>query len=31
VATIATLDLLACAGDGISSLSGPTTLTVFGP
>jgi hypothetical protein len=31
VATIATLNLLACAGDGISSLSGPTTLTIVGP
>jgi hypothetical protein len=31
VATIVTLDLLACAGDGISSLSGPTTLTILGP
>jgi hypothetical protein len=31
VATIASLNLLACAGEGISSLSGPTTLTIFGP
>lgn len=31
VATIASLDLLACAGDGISSLTGPTTLTIAGP
>lgn len=31
VATLVTPDALKCAGEGISSLTGPTTLTIFRP
>lgn len=31
VATLATPNALACAGAGISSLAGPTTLTIYNP
>jgi hypothetical protein len=31
VAVLVTPDVLQCAGTGISSLTGPTTLTVFRP
>jgi hypothetical protein len=30
-ATLVTPDTLACAGDGIASLTGPTTLTILNP
>jgi hypothetical protein len=31
VATLVTPDALACAGSGIGSLTGPTTLTIYAP
>ncbi|MEU4445597.1 hypothetical protein AB0K14_25585 [Actinosynnema sp. NPDC050801] len=31
VATLVTPDALACAGSGIGSLTGPTTLTIYSP
>jgi hypothetical protein len=31
VATLATPDILACAGAGLGSLTGPTTLTIYSP